>query len=116
MKIVSRVGKGLPKTVRDVVERRAALKLSRFADLIAAVHVSVRDINGPRGGVDLRCRVRVQLKRGPDVIIQETAASVKDAIIGAFDRAARSVARRLQRQAERGHTGGRGRGVLPPLR
>lgn len=113
MRILCRIGKSLPKTVRDVVERRAALKLSRFADLIAAVHVSVRDINGPRGGVDLRCQIRVQLKRGSDVIIQETAASVRDAIVGAFDRAARSVARRLQRQTDRYQTGVRGRGVLP---
>jgi hypothetical protein len=113
MRIVCRIDKALPKTVRDVARRRAALKLSRFADLIAAVHVSVRDINGPRGGIGLRCRILIQLQRGPDVIVQETAASVKDAIAGAFDRAARSVARRSQRQTDRYQ---RGRGALSSIR
>lgn len=116
MRIICRIDKALPKTVRDVAERRAALKLSRFADLIETVHVSVRDINGPRGGSGLRCRIRIQMKRGPDVIVEETAASVKCAVSDAFDRAGRSVARRSQRQTDRYRTGARRRGVLPSLR
>ena len=86
-------------------ERRAALKLSRFADVIQSVSVTIRDINGPRGGIDVRCRVRVVVRRANDVIIQETGSTVMDAITGAFDRAARTVARSCERQNARQQIG-----------
>ncbi len=114
MRFLCRIDPEFPELVREAAERRAALKLSRFGDIVRSVDVSITDVNGPRGGVDVRCRVVVRLKRADDVIIQEQAESVKDAIAGAFDRAARAVARASDRHASRyRHATQRSSGRLP---
>lgn len=44
--------------------RRFAFALRRFEDRVRSLVVRVTDVNGPRGGIDKRCRVTVQLQ-GP---------------------------------------------------
>ena len=97
MRIRYHVDKSLPKLVVEATERRTLMKLGRFADAIHEVHVSLKDINGPRGGVDKRCLVRVKLNRGNDVIVQESAREAYEAVSGALDRTTRTVARELQK-------------------
>ncbi len=101
MKIVCQIEDSFPRSVEEVVERRAALKLSRFANLIREVHVAVEDVNGPRGGPDTRCHVRVKLKHAPQVFIEEQALNVREAVFAAFDRAARTVARRADHRVDK---------------
>ncbi len=100
MRIKCRVDDSFPKMVEDWVHRRADLKLSRFADVIQEVSVTVQDVNGPRGGIDVQCIIRVKMGRAPLVIIREMAESPGKAIIRAFDRAARTVARQSRRQTD----------------
>ena len=100
MRIDAKIDDHFPRIVEDAIHRRAALKLSRFGDVIQNVSVTLKDVNGPRGGVDMLCCVRVSLRSAPAVIIQETATSPRTAITGAFDRAARTVARRTRRKAD----------------
>lgn len=98
MKITSRIDSNLPKTIADRVEHYANTRLNRFASAIREVHATVTDLNGPRGGVDMRCQLYVTLRKGGvEVLVQETAESVGEALSKAFDRAARTVGRRLER-------------------
>ena len=46
------------------VERRARFALGRFADRVVRVKIQLADVNGPRGGVDKRCRVRLRCRLG----------------------------------------------------
>ncbi len=100
MRIICRVKDSFPKMVEEAVHRRADLKLSRFADVIHEVSATVEDVNGPRGGIDVLCCVRIKMGQAPLVIIREMAESPGKAIIRAFDRAARTVARQSRRQSE----------------
>lgn len=43
------------------IERRLRFALGRFDGHIGRVSVRISDINGPRGGVDKRCRIEVSL-------------------------------------------------------
>jgi putative sigma-54 modulation protein len=54
-------GKDIPITerLRGHIERRLCFALERFARRISRVRVSVGDLNGPRGGIDKRCRVAI---------------------------------------------------------
>jgi ribosomal subunit interface protein len=67
---------------------------------LSRVTIRLTDENGPRGGQDKRCSIRVELDRAPEVLIEDTEADLYVAIDRAADRAARSVARRIERQRE----------------
>lgn len=83
--------------LRAHVERRAGFSLSRFADMLGAVIIRLEDQNGPKGGVDKRCRVEV---RGPTigtVVVEDVDTRWTTAIDRAFAAAGRATARALER-------------------
>lgn len=104
MRIRYHIERALPELVQEAIERRTLLKLGRFTDAIHEVHLSLKDENGPRGGIDKRCLVRVKLRKGQSVIVEETAREAYEAVAGALDRTTRSVARELQRIATKDRT------------
>lgn len=69
---------------------------SRY-DQIQQITVRLSDVNGPRGGVDKRCVVKVTLPRLNEIIIDDIQADLYVAIFRAMDRASRTVNRRLAR-------------------
>ncbi len=91
-------GFDLTPALRDHAERRLAFALLRFRDRLTGVTVRLADDNGPRGGVDKRCVLRVRLAGMRVTVITERAVDVYAAIDRAADRAGRIVARRLQRR------------------
>ena len=80
-----------------------ACKFATYFFRLLARHLSFSDINGPRGGDDKRCQLRIPLTRMRDVIIEDTAADLYQALDRAIDRASRTLERRLSRQREFGH-------------
>ena len=88
-----------PKT-REWIERRVRFALGRFVARIRRVAIIVDDINGPRGGNDKRCRLRISLAPGGSVVVDDVDSTVEAATAHAVDRAARAVARWLERQRD----------------
>jgi len=90
-------------TLREQIERRVGFALSRFSDELSTVLVRLDDLNGPKGGVDKRCRVHL---RGPaigELVVEETDVEWTPAIDRTISLAGRSVARALDRaRPERG--------------
>ena len=83
--------------IRGRAERRLGFALGRFGHQVGQVAVHLSDVNGPRGGVDKRCRVVVELL-GHDPVVVEEADTDLDALVDrAADRVGRAVARRLVR-------------------
>ena len=91
-------GVELDEDDRTYIRRRLGMKLGKFATSIERVTVRVRDVNGPRGGVDQACRIKVVLSGLPSVVVDHRAASLKAAISGALAGVERSVRRSLQRR------------------
>ena len=91
-------------------ERRLRFALARRLDRIVRVAVLVGDDNGPRGGTDKFCRIRILLKRAPEVLIEDTGAELYAVINRAAERAGRSVAQRVDRL----RTNVRQTGLKPP--
>lgn len=93
MKVQCHIDASFPSQTRESAEERIQEKLERFEDAIREVHLTVRDLNGPKGGVDTQCQIRV-LGDHLEVIVEEKAESVSDALHGVLDRAVRNIARR----------------------
>ena len=58
----------------------------------------VKDINGPRGGVDQLCRIKVVLRGQPSVIFESRDASLNAAVDGALAGVQRAVHRTTARR------------------
>ncbi|MDG4549385.1 MAG: HPF/RaiA family ribosome-associated protein [Candidatus Contendobacter sp.] len=103
--------RGFPLTegLREHVARRLQFALGWADDRLRQVSVRLSDENGPRGGEDKRCRIRIAFPGGPSAVIEDTEADLYVAIDRAADRAGRSVTRRLERQRDYRH------GASPPF-
>lgn len=82
------------------IERRVWFALAKFGGRICRITALLEDMNGPRGGVDQRCRVEVILVRSGKIQAEATDA---DAVV-AVSRATNRIARRLRDALERRRT------------
>ena len=60
-------------------------------------HVTFADVNGPKGGLDVRCAIDVRIPQTAPLHAEELAA--RDVL--AFDRAADVITRRIAQRLER---------------
>lgn len=83
--------------LRDHVASRLRSVLSRCAARIRHVSIRLRDVNGPRGGMDKRCSIKVELENAGAVRIEETGSELRSLIDRAMERTGRNVFKRLDR-------------------
>lgn len=94
----------LTEALKSYTEQRLSMALGWAGDRMRKLAVSLSDINGPRGGIDKRCRILVQLGKGQEVVIEDTEADLYLAIDRAAERADRAVVRRIERIRDFAHT------------
>ncbi|MEZ4219847.1 MAG: hypothetical protein R3B13_02890 [Polyangiaceae bacterium] len=82
-------------------ERRLKAALGRIAPALGRVTLRLSDQNGPRGGVDMLCRVTVKLRNGKALAVDAQAAGSLPAIDRAAGRVSRAVLRELGRGRRR---------------
>ncbi|WP_437278135.1 hypothetical protein WME90_44080 [Sorangium sp. So ce375] len=90
-------GVGVDEPTREHVRQSLAAKLGRFAPHIERLTVRFTDVNGPRGGVDVACDVKVVLSGLPSVVYQMRGHEPRETI----DRAVPGIARAVQSALER---------------
>lgn len=88
------------ESLRDTISRRIGFVLSRFAERIRSTEVQVTDVNGPRGGIDKRCKVAVRLAGAGTVVVEDKDQNPHAAVARAFERVGQAVARLLERRRE----------------
>lgn len=86
--------------IRDHINHHLQFAFDWASHEVGKIFVRLYDINGPRGGKDKRCHVRIPLPRNREVVVEDTAADLYVAIDRAIDRASRTLNRRLSRQRE----------------
>lgn len=97
---IQATGFSLTEALREHVETRVATVLGWAKQHTRRLVVSLSDINGPRGGIDKRCRIQVQLGTGREVIIEDTEVDLYLAISRAAERADRAIVRQIQRNRD----------------
>lgn len=100
-------GAGIPLALRthialdgqtqDTMRQRLLSKLDIFSGHIERVSLRLADVNGPRGGVDVACRLKIVLRGLPSVVVESRARDVASAVARAADMARRSAGRTLRR-------------------
>lgn len=94
------IGVELAAEDRAVIRRKLGAKLGKFAASIDRVTVRMTDANGPRGGVDHVCNVKVVLSGLPSVVVERRGASPHVAV----DLALRATERAVRRSVGRRRT------------
>ena len=92
------LGANLSKDTRAEIRNKLNRKLGKFAKAIERVSVRVKDINGPRGGIDQVCRIKVVLSNLSSVVFEAQDASLDVAIGSALTGIERAARRSLQRR------------------
>lgn len=83
---------------RATLEQRVRYVFRRMQYKVQQIHVSLRDINGPRGGVDKQCRLTLKLEGRGALVVAAQAPSSSLALDSALRRASRSLVRLWQRR------------------
>jgi ribosome-associated translation inhibitor RaiA len=88
----------LTEAFRVFVENRVISKLSRVSRKIRSIAISIRDVNGPRGGIDHAIRILIRLTSGEKIVIRQRALDTYTGVPIAIARAVRAVKRELGRR------------------
>ena len=109
---------GFPATVAlsEHAKRRLRFALTRHTERIQRVVVRLGDSNGPRGGLDKFCRIRVYLFDAPVAIVEHFGPDLYAVIDRATDRMGRVIVKHVCRsRGSRRQGGGDAAGSpLPP--
>lgn len=87
---------------RRQIATRLDRRLGQVANHVERVTVRFKDQNGPRGGVDTLCRIKVVLSGLPSVLANEKASDPAKAFSLADHRVERAVKRAISRGQARG--------------
>ncbi|MFM9957244.1 MAG: HPF/RaiA family ribosome-associated protein [Phycisphaerales bacterium] len=85
----------LTDALSSFITSRLSATLSRFNSGVRNIDVTVCDLNGPKGGNDMRCHVEVSLRNDDPVLIEERGDDLYAAIARAAQRAKNAVLRRV---------------------
>lgn len=98
--------RGLEPSVplREHARRQIQARLGRFGRELSAVVVRIGDVNGPKGGVDKRCRIEAHGPRLGSPALEKSSGDPYSAVELAVERLSAVVRRnlgRLQRARKR---------------
>lgn len=90
------IGVPLDEGDRAYLRRKLGRKLGKVAPRIERTSVRIEDVNGPRGGIDKRCRIKVVLSGLPSVVVEERDRVLQAAMDRALRRTERAVMQAVQ--------------------
>jgi hypothetical protein len=92
------MGAQLANGDRDHISRKLGMKLGKFASSIERVTVRLSDANGPKGGRDQVCQIKVVMSGLPSVVVEERDTRFQRAVDRAINSATLAVRRSVQRR------------------
>jgi ribosome-associated translation inhibitor RaiA len=87
--------------LRSLLDRHLAKISQRFPEEVDAIDASLEDVNGPRGGIDKRCRLKLRLKRRGHIAVSASSEKPEAAIALAVSRARHLLSRQLHKRRSR---------------
>ncbi len=93
-------GFALPDDVKQHTDAKVRLVLGLYFDKIRRVDVFLTDVNGPKGGEDMVCKMKVEANGHSSIVVQKKAVNIREAIDICAHGIKRSAARRFDRITE----------------
>lgn len=87
--------------LKDFIERRLHFALGRFGRRIHRLSLQLTDLNGPRGGIDKRCRITIALIPRGLVMVESQGGDPFALVADAVKRAGRALRRELDSRGRR---------------
>ncbi len=91
----------LTEAISSHVTTRFNNALDQHERRVGDVRVRLEDVNGPKGGVDMRCHATIHLRPRGTVVVEDVEDDLYAAISLAADRAKNVVGRMIARRRER---------------
>lgn len=90
-------GFAVTTSLRLFTEDRIATALGWARQHVRKLAVTLSDINGPRGGLDKKCKIKIRLGGRREIVVQDLDSDLYAAITRAVSRADRIVVREVER-------------------
>lgn len=87
----------MTEALNEYIKNRLEFRLSRFTNLITKVVVSVSDENGPKGGIDTACTIRIKTDSSSELIVKNKQKDVYTAVANAVTASRQLIARHTKR-------------------
>lgn len=100
-------GTEIPTNISVQVKAALLHALDRFPHVVREVEMSLRDLNGPKGGIDKQCTLQVRLYPRGLAVVKSSGTSFIEAVHIACDKIQQIVAKRIGRAK-----GGEGRSSI----
>lgn len=91
----------VPPSSGEALTERVRQTLARLGDRIRGVQMTLKDINGPRGGRDKVCLLRAELTDGRQIVVVDRSDRMRDAISSCLRRTKALVAKQVKRRGSR---------------
>jgi hypothetical protein len=98
--------------LRTRLQERLHAALDCYARRINAIDVFLRDLNGPRGGSGMQCRIVIEMTARRRVVVTGEDADLTRAVSQATHRATFAVQRRVERRFRSMRTASRHRAYV----
>jgi ribosomal subunit interface protein len=89
------------EAVDEFVTKEVQEALEHVQERVTRVEVHLRNLNGPKAGVDKRCTMEVRLSGQPPLVVEHDADDLYESVHLAAGKLERAVRHRLERLAER---------------
>jgi putative sigma-54 modulation protein len=83
------------------VRRQIRSALQRFEEQVESVDAFLRDVNGPKGGIDKKVLVRIRLRNRQVIATEITRSRLRAAVVVSVRKAKRAVRRSLKKSPQR---------------
>ena len=83
--------------MRDLSVDRLRFALRRVIALVSRAQVHFSDVNGPRGGIDKRCRVELKTDKSGTFVVTSLASDWRTALEKSLERVTTLLTRSLKR-------------------
>jgi ribosome-associated translation inhibitor RaiA len=93
-------GMSLSRQEREHIRHRLHQMLSRFGQKVIGATLHIKDVNGPRGGLDKDCQLVIELE-DTTTVVRDRGERIRHVVDRALHRAAQALSRQRDKLHER---------------